>query len=82
MDSIFVRAPYSGLSMWVELFDISQGLSNVSNNLKFKKKKKQRNYVTNNNKTRECSHLINISTREPFVKRRPQGFLDKCASDR
>ena len=33
MDSFFVRAPYNDLSCWVELSDINQGLSNLSDNL-------------------------------------------------
>ena len=33
MDSFFVRAPYNSLSRWVELSNISQGLSNLSDNL-------------------------------------------------
>ena len=79
MDGFFIRAPYNGLSWWVKLFDISQGFSNLSDNL-------NKSYVTNDNKLKElekCSHLINISTRELFVKcRPPQSFLDKRASHR
>ena len=51
MDSFFVRAPYNDLSCWVELFDISQGLSNLSNDL-------NKLYVTNNNKLKRTRKMI------------------------
>ena len=81
MDSFFVRAPYSSLSRWVELSDISQGLSNLLDNLN-KPWVAINLLIRYNNRTQECSHLININSREFFIKRRPQGILDKCASDR